>query len=65
MATRSLSARAGRILAYAVVSVWSLLPVLFIVSASFKRQTDIFTYPPTFVFTPTFDATIHPTGSIR
>lgn len=55
MATRSLPARAGRILAYGIVAVWSLLPVLFIVSSSFKRQTDIFTYPPAFIFTPTFD----------
>jgi multiple sugar transport system permease protein len=37
------------------VIVWSLLPIAFIVSSSFKRQTDIFTYPPRFLFTPTFD----------
>jgi multiple sugar transport system permease protein len=41
--------------AYVLVTVWSLLPIAFIVSSSFKRQTDIFTYPPRFLFTPTFD----------
>jgi multiple sugar transport system permease protein len=30
-------------------------PILFIVSSSFKRQVDIFVYPPRMVFTPTLD----------
>jgi multiple sugar transport system permease protein len=44
-----------RIAAWGFVVVWSLLPIAFIVSASFKRQTDIFVYPPHILFTPTFD----------
>lgn len=52
---RSIAARAGRAAAYGIVIVWSLLPVLFIVLSSFKRQADIFTYPPVLLFAPTFD----------
>lgn len=40
---------------FVAITVWSLLPVAFIVSASFKRQTDIFVYPPHVLFTPTLD----------
>ena len=55
MARKNLPVRMARLAAYALVIVWSLLPVLFIVTSSFKRQTDIFTYPPVFLFRPTFD----------
>jgi multiple sugar transport system permease protein len=44
-----------RWLGIGLVVVWSAFPVVFIVLASFKRQVDIFTFPPSLVFTPTFD----------
>lgn len=40
---------------YLLVAVWSMLPIVFIVSSSFKRQNDIFNFPPRLIFTPTFD----------
>jgi multiple sugar transport system permease protein len=55
MAKRSLAASLLRVPVYAFVILWSLLPIVFIVSSSFKRQNDIFNYPPTFAFTPTLD----------
>lgn len=39
----------------AFILLWSVGPILFIVSSSFKRQVDIFVYPPKFIFTPTID----------
>lgn len=39
----------------ALMLLWSVGPILFIVSSSFKRQVDIFVYPPKFVFVPTID----------
>jgi len=39
----------------ALMLLWSVGPILFIVSSSFKRQVDIFVYPPKFVFAPTID----------
>lgn len=45
----------GRLAAYGLILVWSLIPVLFIVISSFKRQADIFTFPPVLAFTPTLD----------
>ena len=55
MAAKRLPMALLRAAAYALVIAWSLLPIAFIVSSSFKRQTDIFVYPPRFLFTPTFD----------
>jgi multiple sugar transport system permease protein len=39
----------------AFMLVWSVGPILFIVLSSFKRQVDIFVYPPKLIFTPTID----------
>lgn len=44
-----------RYLAFALVALWSAVPVLFIVLSSLKREQDIFTYPPVLLFRPTFD----------
>jgi multiple sugar transport system permease protein len=58
MPSRILERAGGRLMRGAVlafVAVWSLFPILFVVSSSFKRQQDIFTYPPVFLFSPTFD----------
>ncbi|MBS0220590.1 MAG: carbohydrate ABC transporter permease [Proteobacteria bacterium] len=44
-----------RAFAVLVVFCWSAGPILFVVSSSFKRQLDIFAYPPKVVFQPTFD----------
>jgi multiple sugar transport system permease protein len=35
--------------------IWSVGPILFIVSSSFKKQIDIFVYPPKVIFTPTIN----------
>jgi multiple sugar transport system permease protein len=39
----------------AFMLVWSVGPILFIVLSSFKRQVDIFVYPPKLIFVPTID----------
>jgi multiple sugar transport system permease protein len=44
-----------RTAAFAVVITWSVLPILFIVTSSLKRQHEIFAFPPSFLFTPTLD----------
>ncbi|WP_428249591.1 carbohydrate ABC transporter permease [Ferrovibrio sp.] len=44
-----------RYLAFALVALWSAVPVLFIVLSSLKRERDIFAYPPVLLFQPTFD----------
>jgi multiple sugar transport system permease protein len=52
------SGHGGRLLrgtVLALVVAWSLFPILFIVSSSFKRQQEIFTYPPVLLFRPTFE----------
>lgn len=54
--------RAARGLFLAFMLVWSVAPILFIVTSSFKRQVDIFVYPPKLVFTPTVDNYIKLTG---
>lgn len=46
---------AVRTAVYVLILVWSLVPVLFIVLSSFKRQADIFTFPPVLAFQPTLD----------
>lgn len=51
----SLPARLARGLFLAVMLAWSVGPILFIVMSSFKRQVDIFVYPPKLAFTPTID----------
>lgn len=47
--------RIARGLFLAVVILWSVAPILFIVLSSFKRQVDIFVYPPKLLFEPTLD----------
>jgi multiple sugar transport system permease protein len=42
-----------RTLVYALIIIWSALPVAFIVLSSVKAQQDIFAFPPKLVFTPT------------
>lgn len=44
-----------RAFALTLIVIWSVAPVLFIVLSSFKRQADIFVYPPLLVFAPTLD----------
>ncbi|MDN5925842.1 MAG: carbohydrate ABC transporter permease [Hyphomicrobiales bacterium] len=39
----------------AFMLVWSVGPIFFIVLSSFKRQVDIFVYPPKLIFVPTID----------
>lgn len=43
------------LLVLTVIVVWSFGPILIAILSSFKNQRDIFTYVPTFVFTPTLD----------
>lgn len=38
-----------------LIVVWSVFPVAYVVINSFKFQRDIFAFPPTIAFTPTFD----------
>ncbi len=40
---------------YVAIVVWSAMPVAFIVLSSFKSQQEIFAYPPSLIFAPTFD----------
>jgi len=42
-------------LAVALVIVWSAGPVMFIVISSFKPQLQMFAYPPSLAFVPTFE----------
>lgn len=46
--------RAGKSLAVALVLLWSLLPIAFILLSSVKSGRDIFAAPPRLVFAPTF-----------
>ncbi|MCC7280808.1 MAG: carbohydrate ABC transporter permease, partial [Acetobacteraceae bacterium] len=48
-----LPARLGKALAVALILVWSLAPIVLIVSASFKPERDIFAVPPKLLFEPT------------
>jgi multiple sugar transport system permease protein len=52
---RKIAGAALRTLMFALLMLWSVFPIAFIVSASFKRQNEIFVYPPTFIFWPTLD----------
>ncbi len=45
--------RALRLLALAVVAIWSGFPILLVVLASLKPDRDIFRFPPEFLFRPT------------
>jgi multiple sugar transport system permease protein len=46
---------AGRGVAVGLILVWSLAPIVLIVSASFKPQRDIFAVPPRLLFEPTLE----------
>lgn len=46
---------AGKGLAVALLLVWSLVPIAFIVISSMKPGRDIFAVPPRWTFTPTWD----------
>ncbi len=49
-----LAVRTGKAVAVAAILVWSLGPILFLLSSSVKPGQDIFATPPRFVFAPTF-----------
>jgi multiple sugar transport system permease protein len=44
----------GKAVLIALIVVWSIFPVAYIVINSFKFQRDIFAFPPPIAFTPTF-----------
>ena len=46
---------AGKTLAVMLILLWSLFPIAFIVSSSFKPGREIFAVPPHWLFTATFD----------
>ena len=46
---------AGKTLAVIIILIWSLFPILFIISSSFKPGREIFAVPPRWLFAPTFD----------
>lgn len=54
MAKRYL-AYAARGLIYLVIIAWSAVPIAFIVVSSITPARDVFRFPPTLLFTPTFD----------
>lgn len=45
--------RFGKAIAIVAILAWSLLPIVFIVAASFKPGQDIFAIPPKYLFEPT------------
>lgn len=45
---------AGKTLAVVAILIWSLFPIMFIVSSSFKPGQEIFAVPPKWIFEPTF-----------
>jgi multiple sugar transport system permease protein len=47
--------RLARGLLLAFMLVWSVAPIFLVVMSSFKRQVDIFVYPPKVIFNPTID----------
>lgn len=53
MRTDKLAIGLGKIVAVAVILVWSLFPIAFLVMSSFKPGQDIFAVPPKLVFSPT------------
>ena len=48
-----LGVRIGKALAVGLILVWSLAPMLLIVSSSFKPAREIFAMPPVLLFRPT------------
>ncbi|MCQ1851263.1 carbohydrate ABC transporter permease [Neorhizobium galegae] len=53
MRTDKLAIGLGKTVAVAVILVWSLFPIAFLVMSSLKPGQDIFAVPPKFVFSPT------------
>ncbi|MFM7347028.1 MAG: carbohydrate ABC transporter permease [Tagaea sp.] len=51
---RPLHIRALRALALCFVALWSIFPIALVVLSSFKPPRDIFVFPPTWLFEPTF-----------
>jgi multiple sugar transport system permease protein len=49
----ALAIRLGKLVAVLLLLGWSLVPILLIVSSSFKPARDIFAIPPRLLFTPT------------
>ncbi len=45
---------ASKTLAVVAILIWSLFPIMFIVSSSFKPGQEIFAVPPKWIFEPTF-----------
>lgn len=39
-----------------IVTIWSAIPVFFVVSSSFKPPREIFSVPPAFIFQPTLES---------
>lgn len=54
MDARKIAVAAGKTLALALILVWSLAPIAFMVLSSFKPGQEIFAVPPRLGFTPTF-----------
>jgi multiple sugar transport system permease protein len=50
-----LASRVAKTLAVLLILLWSLAPIALILSASFKPERDIFAFPPTLTFAPTFE----------
>ncbi|MEM7025228.1 MAG: carbohydrate ABC transporter permease [Pseudomonadota bacterium] len=55
MSRRPLWVQAVRLVALALAVLWSALPILFVVLASIRPAREIFTFPPRFLFVPTFE----------
>ena len=55
MHTRRLLVGVGKAAAVAVLLLWSLFPIGFIVMSSLKPGQEIFAVPPAYVFTPTIE----------
>ena len=52
----SIGSRIGVVVKYAVLIIfafWSAVPIFLVILNSFKRKLDIFTNPPSLIFTPT------------
>ncbi|MFC3030471.1 MULTISPECIES: carbohydrate ABC transporter permease [Roseomonadaceae] len=47
--------KALRLSLAALAVIWSVFPILMVISASFKPPREIFAIPPTLIFTPTLD----------
>lgn len=55
MIRRRPAARALRAIVILLVLIWSGVPIAFVVASSFKANQQIFTYPPTLLFSPTLE----------